>query len=75
MQLLHCRSVVSPHCPDGHVRIQVEELRKFGLVQLVHVIAEPEQVVQGEVQILQVRSLTSSQNPDSQGLMHVLEFR
>ncbi len=75
MQPLHCRSVVSPHCPDGHEPIHVEELRKFGLVQPVHVVAEPEQVVQGEVQLLQVLSLVSPQDPGWQGLMHVWEFR
>ena len=37
------------------------ELRNLGFTQLVQVVAVPEQARQGEVQLLQVRSLVSPQ--------------
>ncbi len=39
------------------------ELRNLGLTQLVQVVADPEQVKHGEVQLLQVLSLVSPQLP------------
>ena len=53
----------------------MEELKKFGLVQLMQVVAEPEHVVQGAVQLLQVLTLVSPHDPALQGFMQVLEFR
>ena len=44
-------------------------------MQPVQVVAEPEHVVQGDVQLLQVLSLVSPQEPALQGLRQVLELR
>jgi hypothetical protein len=74
-QLLHCRSDASAHWPEGQDTIHVDELKKFGLVQLVQVVAESKHVVQGVVQLLQVLSLVSPHDPALQGLMQVFEFR
>ncbi len=41
----------------------------------MQVVAEPEHVVQGAVQLLQVLTLVSPHDPALQGFMQVLEFR
>ena len=42
----HVRSDVRPHLPELQVELQLEPSRKLGSAQEVHVIAEPEHVLQ-----------------------------
>jgi hypothetical protein len=54
---------------------QLLELRNLGFGQLVQVMADPEQVRQGVVQLLQVRSVESPQKPLGQLLGQVFPLK
>jgi hypothetical protein len=53
----------------------VLELRNLGFTQLEQLVADPEQVRQGEVQLLHVLSVVSPQNPLGQLLVQVLPLK
>jgi hypothetical protein len=54
---------------------QLLELRNLGFVQLVQVVADPEQVRHGVLQLLQVRSVESPQKPLGQLLRQVFPLK
>jgi hypothetical protein len=51
------------------------ELRNLGFTQLEQVVADPEQVRQGKVQLLHILSVLSLQNPLGQLLGQVLPLK
>ena len=46
-QFLQVLSLVSANVPSGQASMQADPLKNLGFEQLVHVLAVPEQVVQG----------------------------
>jgi hypothetical protein len=66
---------MSPQYPEEHESTQVLELRNLGNSQLEQVVADSEQVRQGQVQLLHVLSDVSPQEPLGQFFGHVLPLK
>ncbi len=75
MQGSHILFKVLPNFPTGQEFEQVDPERKFGDEQLVHVVADPEHLVQGESQFLHCQELLSAHVPSGQLLEQVPAVR
>jgi hypothetical protein len=74
-QFLQMLSLLSPHFPGGQLGMQLETLKKFGVVHFVHLESLPEHQVQGNLQVLHSRSPSLGKVPSGQMVKQVSKLR